>query len=650
MFRDVFKSLLVIFATMLALPAFAALPAGYTELEYIESTGTQYINTGIIGTDVTGFEIKGTVAPNGALNAQLLGGTDYSFSSFFGAAYISSGAYWYGVNDSGELLMDPSHVSIITANIQSPTSQTGTLFDTETNQSRNFVKFVDVNWGFPQENLLLFGGQDGRKSPDAKSYYLKLYTQNGLVFHGIPARRDSDGVLGMYDIMDSNPSTAFHTNAGSGTFTAGPAKCRNLFDKNTMVLNTSVETEGQLLGQNNNQRTAVIPVEPNTTYSFNWNKVSRARVALYNTQPTYGSTGGTVVGTVDVTGDKSGTFTTAADTHWVAIWYASTNSNAATVDEFPGITDSFQLELGSTITDYVPFCVEGIKIATTAYNAAAFAPVEAALESAVTTIKDVVANTIVQADAIQNLQDTKQTMPDASGTNGTCPRFRQCLLIETANGTPQWFPIIDPFKDFVTPILANNDHITAVDSQARHAGDSELCQMLPQTDDEATNTGIAKCPGVANYKNDAASNTVKGGALKQTEWGYEFKAANIGATPATDNPNNDEGIVYGISKCVSTEIPTGTNAQPATSTHLNHALWNARPTTMAEAGDYKNCWCKMTSVVYDDKSYETSAAPWIFSYSALVAADCANHCAYSCANYFRYTASFRQSVMGWAVE
>ena len=293
----------------------------------------------------------------------------------------------------------------------------------------------------------------------------------------------------------------------------------------------------------------------------------------------------------------------------------------------------------------------GIKIATTAYNAAAFAPVEAALETAVTTIKDVVANTIVQADAIQNLQDTKQTMPDASGTNGTCPRFRQCLLIETASGTPQWFPIIDPFKDFVTPILANNEHITSVATQRRYYGDLELCRMLPQTDAESqANNNIAKCTEVANWQNSAAANTVRGSALKQTEWGCEFKAANIGANPATDNPNNDEGIVYGISKCVSTEIPAGTYANPATSTQLNNALWDARPTTMAEASDYKNCWCKTTGIAYGGQYYETSAAPWVFNNAYDSAGDCATHCANFCANSVLYNAGFRSAALGWAME
>ena len=38
----------------------------------------------------------------------------------------------------------------------------------------------------------------------------------------VPAKRNSDNAIGMYDLDDTNPATAFHTNKGSGTFIAGP--------------------------------------------------------------------------------------------------------------------------------------------------------------------------------------------------------------------------------------------------------------------------------------------------------------------------------------------------------------------------------------------------------------------------------------------
>ena len=43
-----YRSSLIAAALCGASAAFAALPAGYTQLTYIESSGTQYINTGIV--------------------------------------------------------------------------------------------------------------------------------------------------------------------------------------------------------------------------------------------------------------------------------------------------------------------------------------------------------------------------------------------------------------------------------------------------------------------------------------------------------------------------------------------------------------------------------------------------------------------------
>ena len=45
--KKIFSAALALVCIWFATPALAALPSGYTQLEYIESTGTQYIDTGI---------------------------------------------------------------------------------------------------------------------------------------------------------------------------------------------------------------------------------------------------------------------------------------------------------------------------------------------------------------------------------------------------------------------------------------------------------------------------------------------------------------------------------------------------------------------------------------------------------------------------
>jgi len=92
--------------------------------------------------------------------------------------------------------------------------------------------------------------------------------------------------------------------------------------------------------------------------------------------------------------------------------------------------------------------------------------VEAALETAVDTIKDVVANTIVQADAIQNLQDTKQTRPDEE-----CPAGKLCLLVEDIDGTPHWYEII---TEYIPPLPAGYTQLSYIESTGTQYIDTDV--------------------------------------------------------------------------------------------------------------------------------------------------------------------------------
>jgi len=340
-----------------------------------------------------------------------------------------------------------------------------------------------------------------------------------------------------------------------------------------------------------------------------------------------------------------------------------------------------QIERGSTATTYQPYnplcatcdgtvvvengeshCVE-IKIATTAYNAAAFAPVEEALENAVTTIKDVVANTIVQADAIQNLQDTKQTMPDASGTNGTCPRFRQCLLIETASGTPQWFQIADPVHDLVLSLKNNKVNSSGENTSTAFAAngydgtnnttDSRYYKGYP----EMRLKSAAQSSSV--YTRQFSSTLLNGtnGGQYKTLGDQEWAVTWDGDETGTQN-SFLPGVIYGTSRCVkASEAPTTTYAAKV---NPGTAGW-----TLVENSDalndlenidsYVKCYCKMIGVGLDGMITpvrDSSAVPWVFNNMPGNGSggDCAYSCAFDCANNFRANASFRQAVMGWAIQ
>ena len=201
----------------------ATLPSGYTELEYIESTGEQMLNTGVTPgnaliqidfdiqqqnvTTVSSFFIRignnlgspGNGVGIGTHNdrwAMILPGTDWG--EFTPVSYDRIQAIWTidGNNGTSTLSGDLSHAS--------------TSFDhfgnnlTWRNQPVYFGRYTSPSGAI---NLAY-----------AKFYGVKIRLDNTLVFDGIPAKRKSDGAMGMYDTV----TNTFFENAGTGSFTAGP--------------------------------------------------------------------------------------------------------------------------------------------------------------------------------------------------------------------------------------------------------------------------------------------------------------------------------------------------------------------------------------------------------------------------------------------
>lgn len=187
------------------------------EVEYLQVSGTQYIDTGINGQSVTRFVVKGYCYTDNGNNTQLLGGTAQGAGTFFGARTNGTTSNWYCMA-SGSGIGNPTHTSTIDATISSTSSQTGTLTDLANNTSYSFTSFSSGSWGFPNEDLLIFGGYSTRRSPNARCYSLQIYTSSGLVRDFIPVRVGQTGY--MYDKV----SGQLFGNGGSGSFTLGNDK------------------------------------------------------------------------------------------------------------------------------------------------------------------------------------------------------------------------------------------------------------------------------------------------------------------------------------------------------------------------------------------------------------------------------------------
>ncbi len=202
-----------------------SLPAGYTELEYIESTGTQCINTGKKYTsnnfEITWDAVDTTTEAGSTLFAATAvepwSGGLYGYAAYRTYWIGNSGNQFLGYN--GSLLGQRHTWKLVSQDADHSVSLS---------RDNNFVSSAyftgDVN---KTHNIYLFCGgwvdnDNSRLTQFAKwRLYNWQFRDNGvLVFNGIPAKRNSDGISGMYDIVSG---TFFSNVATSGdAFIAGP--------------------------------------------------------------------------------------------------------------------------------------------------------------------------------------------------------------------------------------------------------------------------------------------------------------------------------------------------------------------------------------------------------------------------------------------
>ena len=198
------------------------LPAGYTELEYIEATGTQYIDTGITGRN--GLSVEFSFNPLSLLSADsstIIGCTNGSNQRMYLTMnktpapkfYWELGASNYHVETSGARAIDGTKYHI---NISWTKARSVLTVDGKAVITINTLAFDDN-----KTNLYLFARNKGTsvdKYSHARLYGMKMWDNGTLVRDFVPAR-SRDGTVGMYDLVTGG----FFTNAGTDSFTAGGA-------------------------------------------------------------------------------------------------------------------------------------------------------------------------------------------------------------------------------------------------------------------------------------------------------------------------------------------------------------------------------------------------------------------------------------------
>ena len=190
------------------------LPTGYTALEYLESNGGQYLSTNIPWTSVYRFSGKAQQTAIDLMNRAVFGSSTIQSNnvlSFWGTRYLGSQnlgsqTEWYWNTN-----IPPTTIAQFDILRDDATSWHGTVNNVATQTtSARFSDNVIIMGDMQTWTYRVFNG---------KVWGIQLYGgTNNLIFNGVPARRDSDDEIGMYDTV----TNTFFTNAGNGTFTAGP--------------------------------------------------------------------------------------------------------------------------------------------------------------------------------------------------------------------------------------------------------------------------------------------------------------------------------------------------------------------------------------------------------------------------------------------
>lgn len=198
------------------------IPKEYQEVKWIESTGTQYIITGIAPSEVRG----------GAFSFVKTADVGYSF--LWGAGSNSSNvenALGFRISTGGQQppgLYYGNVSNFLQANVNIGTSYTVEFTCSSSSQSLHINDISSASsysltptGDFPI-TLFTFNYATTVKSSEickAQLKHIEFYDVNSTkILDMYPCYRKADSVAGMYDIV----SRTFFTNAGTGTFTVGP--------------------------------------------------------------------------------------------------------------------------------------------------------------------------------------------------------------------------------------------------------------------------------------------------------------------------------------------------------------------------------------------------------------------------------------------
>lgn len=187
-----------------------ALPNAYTQLKYIQATGTQYINTGVTATANTTAKYKFSLDGIKTYGPHILSGANWFFPllrSLSGSTFVAhrGGNNVENTTFTGKVGVDYEVDAFTNNKVTINGVDCGTITN-GSSSSDTTTLYLMTYAGSPSDSNYTMSG---------KLYYCQIYENGTLIRDFIPAMRTSDSAVGLYDQANG----VFYTNAGSGSFT-----------------------------------------------------------------------------------------------------------------------------------------------------------------------------------------------------------------------------------------------------------------------------------------------------------------------------------------------------------------------------------------------------------------------------------------------
>lgn len=199
----------------------AVLPSGYIQLEYIESTGTQCIDTGVLPNQDTCFELSAKILQDNTGDAHIMSSNTPKYYALRPSLDYSSFAVRYG--------SDTALKSVQTGNVYTYHKfrriKNDFYLDESLSVSSGYVTFQNTK----TLTLGCLNSAQGYEQFCKGQYaYLKIWQYGNELIRDLIPCINSSGEIGMYDII----SDEFYSNAGTDIFIAGPeVKQPNMYVK-----------------------------------------------------------------------------------------------------------------------------------------------------------------------------------------------------------------------------------------------------------------------------------------------------------------------------------------------------------------------------------------------------------------------------------